>query len=152
MPDPITLPSSTPALGLPLLFAGQAQKEFFVNQALHVLDALNARAVSASQATPPVTVPEGACYRVTAPASGAWTGREGQIAIRIGGDWHFVPPAEGTVLFDRSTARKLVFRSQWEQAPAPALPTGGIVIDAQARAAISTVIDALRTLGVLGTP
>lgn len=152
MSDPIVFSSSTPLLGLPLLFAGQAQKEFFVNQAFAVLDGLHARAVTASQAAPPATAPDGACYRVTSPASGAWIGREGAIAVRINGGWHFVAPAEGMVLFDRTSGRSVIYRTQWQVAPAPALPSGGTVVDAQARAAINAVIDALRTLGVLGTP
>lgn len=152
MSDPITFPSSTPALGLPLLIAGQAQKEFFVNQALGLLDALNARAVTGSQAAPPATPPEGACYRVTSPATGAWIGHQDQIAVRIGGGWHFVPPAEGLLLFDRAAARMMVYRSQWRPATAPALPAGGTVVDTEARAALTALVDTLRALGIIGTP
>lgn len=152
MSDPITFPSSTPALGLPLLIAGQAQKEFYVNQALEVLDALYPHAVTASQSTPPATAPDGACYRVTSPASGEWSGRQDHIAVRIGGAWHFVAPLAGMLLFDRAVGLMLVFRSQWQVSSSPAVPTGGAVIDVQARTAIGAVIDALRTLGILGTP
>ena len=53
MSDPIAFPSTTPSIGLPLLIPGQAQKEFFVNQALCLLDALHMRAVTASQPAPP---------------------------------------------------------------------------------------------------
>lgn len=59
MSEPIVFPSATPALGLPLLVAGQAQKEFFVNQALGLLDALHARAVIASRPAPPAAAAEG---------------------------------------------------------------------------------------------
>jgi hypothetical protein len=152
MTDPITFPSSTPALSLPLLIAGQAQKEFYVNQALSLLDALYARVVTASQATPPASAPDGACYRVTGPATGAWTGHNDQVAVRAGGDWHFVAPVEGLVLFDRAVGHMLVFRSQWRLSSAPAVPGGGTVIDTEARVAIGAIIDALRTLGILGTP
>ncbi|MBU7579185.1 MAG: DUF2793 domain-containing protein [Porphyrobacter sp.] len=152
MSDPVAFASTTPAIGLPLLIAGQAQKEFFVNEALCVLDALNARAITASQAAPPAAPPEGASYRVTTPATGAWAGQENRIAVRIGGDWHFIAPAEGWVLFDRAASRLTIFRTQWQPAEVVAAPSGGVVIDTQARATLTALIAALRTMGVLGAP
>ncbi|QDH33267.1 DUF2793 domain-containing protein [Porphyrobacter sp. YT40] len=130
--------------------AGQAQKEFFVNQALCLLDALHPRVVKASAAAPPAEVGEGDCFRVTAPASGAWSGREDDIAVRIGGDWHFVSPREGLQVFDQGDDRQLVFRTQWEHPSAPPNPVGGAVIDSEARAAIVGLIDVLATAGVIG--
>lgn len=150
MPDPIAFPSSTPTIGLPLLIAGQAQKEFFVNQAMFVLDALYMRAVAASQPEPPADAADASCYRVTAPATGVWSGRADQIAVLIGGDWHFVMPTEGMQLFDRTAGHMLVFRSQWQLATAPALPSGGNLIDAEARAAIAALTQALVAIGLLG--
>ncbi len=149
MPDPITLPSYTPAIGLPLLIAGQAQKEFFVNQALCLLDALQAGAVSASLATPPAAPAEGTCYRIIAPATLAWAGKEGSLALNIGGDWHFVVPREGMQVFDQSAGQQLVFRSGWEHAVAPASPVGGSVVDTEARAAITALIQSLLTIGIV---
>ena len=151
MSDPIAFASSTPSLGLPLLVAGQAQKEFFVNQALSLLDAMHGKAVTASLPAPPLRADEGECFLVTAPAAGGWTAREDQIAVRIGGDWHFIEPAEGMQLFDRDKERILVFRSQWMAAIAPALPTGGTVIDTEARATLSGLMQALLAIGVLGS-
>lgn len=152
MSDPIAYPSVTPVIGLPLLVAGQAQKEFFVNQALCLLDALHQRAVTASQPAPPPTssAQEGECYRVTAPAAGVWSDHEDEIAILIGGDWHFVAPQEGMQVFDRSGGQLVVYRSRWEHAGLPAGPTGGTVIDAEARAVIASLIHALQAIGVLG--
>lgn len=150
MSDPIAFSSSTPVLGLPLLIAGQAQKEFFVNQALCLLDALHARSVSASQASPPATPSDGASFRVTAPATAEWVGQEGSLAVRISGAWHFIPPQEGMLVFDRSAGQQLVFRSTWTNATAPAAPAGGTIIDSQARDAIGALIQALLVTGVLG--
>lgn len=152
MSDPITLASSTPALGLPLLFAGQAQKEFFVNEALCLLDALHARVVTASQPAPPVSAVDGASYRVTATATGAWAGKEGRLAVLVGGAWHFVAPAEGMVVFDRAAARLVIFRSQWQPAAVVAVPAGGTVIDVEARSALTALIAALQTMGALAAP
>lgn len=149
MSDPIALASSTPALGLPLLFAGQAQKEFFVNEALSLLDALHARAVTASQAAPPASPVDGACFRVTATATGAWAGQEGKLAIRIAGAWHFIPPADGMVIYDRAAGALVIFRTQWQPAAVVAAASGGTVIDVQARSTLTALITALKIMGVL---
>ncbi len=134
------------------MLAGQAQKEFFVNEALCLLDALHARAVTASQPAPPASAADGACYRVTAAATGAWAGQENCLAVRVAGAWQFVAPAEGMVVFDRAAARLVIFRSQWQPAAVVAVPAGGTVIDVQARSALTALIAALQTMGVLAAP
>lgn len=149
MSDPIVFPNATPALGLPLLMPGQAQKEFFVNQALAILDAAHLRIVLASQPSPPASPSQGDCFRVTSPAAQAWAGCENHVAIYIGGDWHFIGPQAGMEIFDQASGHLLVFRSQWVRADAPAVPSGGSVVDTQARAAIGQLIQSLVTIGIL---
>lgn len=133
------------------MLSGQAQKEFFVNQALSLLDALQMRTVKASQGAPPATAADAECYRVKAPASGAWAGREDRVAVRIGGGWHFVEPVQGMVLFDQADDHLLVFRSGWKLATAPAPATGGSVVDGEARYALGALIQALKAIGILAT-
>lgn len=149
MTNPIAFPSSTPHFSLPLLFAGQAQKEFFVNQALAVLDALEQRAVLGTRSDPPASPATGDCYRIAASATGDWSQRDDNIAINIGGTWHFVPPAEGMMLFDRTAEQWLWFRSGWQSAAAPSLPTGGTVIDTEARALIGQIVAILQAVGLV---
>jgi Protein of unknown function (DUF2793) len=149
MSEPVTFPSATPNIGLPLLLAGQTQKEFFVNQALGILDALHSRTVLASRPAPPPIAAEGDCYRVTAPAGQAWEGCENHLAIQIGGAWHFVAPLEGMSVFDAETGNALVYRESWQRAAAPAVPAGGAFIDAEARATIAQLIQTLQAIGVL---
>lgn len=148
MSDPVTFASITPNIGLPMLIAGQAQKEFFVNQAFGVLDALLGRRVLASLSEPPAAL-EGDCYRVTALATQAWAGCEDHLAVLVGGDWHFVAPSEGMSVFDAAAGHALVFRSGWKSAVAPAAPTGGTVVDSEARAAILQLVQSLRVIGSL---
>lgn len=148
MSDPVTFTSATPNIGLPLLLAGQAQKEFFVNQALGILDALHGRTVLASRPAPPPIAAEGDSYLVTAPAVQAWEGCENHLAIQIGGAWHFVAPLEGMNVFDAEDGNTLVYRAGWQRADAPAVQAGGAVIDVEARATISQLIQALRTIGI----
>lgn len=82
----------------------------------------------------------------------AWEGCENHLALRIGGDWHFVPPREGMRLYDRAADRSLFFRSDWHSAATPAVPEGGTVVDVEARVAISAIISALRDIGVFSSP
>lgn len=150
MSSPLIFTSSTPNIGLPLLVAGQAQKEFFVNQALGILDALSRNIVVASQSSPPATAREGDSFRVTAPASGAWAGCEDHIAIRIGEDWHLIAPQDGIRVFDVAAEQTLHYRSGWLAAEAPALPVGGQVVDVECRATLNQLIQALRDFAILG--
>lgn len=152
MSDPVSFPNTTPYLGLPLLIPGQAQKEFFVNHALAILDALQARVVNASLAIPPASAGDGDCFRITTGAELAWDGRVDQIAVRTGDDWHFIVPREGMSILDDAAGQMLVFRNGWERADAPPLPSGGSTIDVEARAAIMGLIQSLQTVGVLGAP
>lgn len=149
MPDSLTFPAATPNIGLPLLFAGQAQKEFFINQALGILDALHRAAVLASQPAPPDLVEDGDCYRVTGPAQSEWAGCEGHLAIRIGAAWQMIPPRDGMRLFDSAAGDWLFYRAGWHSSHAPALPVGGTVVDHEARIAVEQLILALQTVGVL---
>lgn len=152
MSELVIFSSTTPVVGLPLLVPGQAQKEFFLNQALSILDALQPQAVAASQSVPPSAVEDSACFRVTSPAVQEWAGHENSIAVGIGGDWHFVAPCEGMQVFDCEAGQWLVFRSEWRGAAAPVLPASGSIIDTEARTALTQLIEALRDLGILATP
>jgi hypothetical protein len=149
MSNPPSFSSETSVLRLPMLIPGQAQKEFFVNQALVILDSLYPQTVAGSQPEPPPDAPEGVCYRVTGPAVQEWAGCEDHIAVRIGGDWHFIAPREGMRMFDRGSEQVLLFRSGWQAAASAAAPIGGAVIDVEARAAIGQLLKALQDTGIL---
>lgn len=152
MPNPLTFPAATPNIGLPLIFAGQTQKEFFLNQALSILDALQRVAVLASQPEPPALAEEGDCYLVTAPAQSDWTGCEDHLAIRIGGAWHLIPPRDGMRLFDSAAGSWLFYQAGWHSGQTPALPGGGAVVDIEARMAVEQLIFALQAAGILAQP
>jgi hypothetical protein len=49
--------------------------------------------------TPPASPVDGDRYIVSAGATGAWSGRSGQIAVRIGGVWEFYMPRVGWLCF-----------------------------------------------------
>lgn len=148
MTDPIVYANATPRFGLPLLFAGQAQKEFYVNQAHALTDALLHAACEGAAATPPASPSEGETWLVATGAEGAWSGEEGKLAAFQSGTWLFASPNDGMRVFDRATGQVLLYRGDWQRPTAPTAPAGGSTVDAEARAAIADLISALGEAGV----
>lgn len=105
--------------------------------------------MTASLEAPPSVAQEGEAFLVAAPTTQAWEGYDNHVAIRIGGGWHFIAPREGMRLFDEGAGHMLTFRVGWQKVNAPAAPTGGAVIDVEARAAILQLVQGLRAIGVL---
>ncbi|WP_299195006.1 DUF2793 domain-containing protein [uncultured Erythrobacter sp.] len=148
MAVPISFPSTTSRFSLPLLFAGQAQKEFFVNQAFSLIDSLMTGTVKESLDTPPIAPIEGESFRIVAPASGDWAGHDDELAIFVGGAWHFVAPQSGMRVFDQQADAFVHFSSGWQVPVEPTQPSGGSTIDAEARQIIAELIEALQKSGV----
>jgi hypothetical protein len=148
MTDPINFTSTTPRWALPLLFAGQSQKEFYVNEAHALTDALLHAVCEGETAEAPATPVEGEAWLVAADATGEWTGEDGKLASRQAGNWLFSAPSDGMRLFDRSTGQMLLYRGGWQRPTPPALPSGGAVIDTEARAAIADLVTALADAGI----
>ncbi|BDI59643.1 DUF2793 domain-containing protein [Qipengyuania nanhaisediminis] len=151
MATPFNFPSTTARLNLPLLFAGQAQKEFFVNQSLELIDALMQPVITASLAAPPADPAPGSIYRITATANGEWAGKEDDLAVRIGGAWNYVTPYAGMTAVDAQSGAILCFDSGWQAPHEPPQATGGSVIDTEARQMLTELVDALRTAGIFAS-
>lgn len=164
--------SSTARFGLPLLDAGQAQKELTHNEALTLIDALvQPLAQAAGGETPPGDPDPGQCWIVGAAPEGDWAGAARALAIWTAGGWRFVAPREGMTVplrADGITARYAA--GEWvlgvisanevvvagarvigPRQPAVGDPSGGTVLDAEARAAIVGVLDALRRHGLIAS-
>lgn len=148
MPDPL-FDSRTARFALPLLFAGQAQKEGYVNEIAARIDALLHGAIEAEQSTPPVNPIDGQCWLVAAGASGDWLGQSGRIAARQAGNWLFFDPRDGMKVLNRATGQEFRFSSGWKAATRPAAPSGGTTVDAEARAAITALLASLTTAGII---
>ena len=142
---------TTPRFGLPLLAAGQAQKEITHNEALMLIDLLAQPIVeSASLSAPPVSPGPGQAWIVSSSPSGAWAGHADALALWTEGGWRFVNPIEGMRVSVRATG--LMLRrgaTLWGSGAAIAAPSGGGVVDTQARAAIASLIAALQQGGVI---
>lgn len=159
----------TPRFGLPFILPGQAQKELFHNEALVRIDALlEATVEEGPRAAPPAAPEPGQCWIVAAGAGGDWSGRDGALAAWTDGGWRFVAPPAGTSVWDKaagvprrwdggawsdgriacaglSIAGKPIVG---ERLPALPSPSGGTIIDAEARAALDAVIAALKSHGL----
>ena len=86
----------TPNLALPYLAPSQAQKHVTHNEALRMLDAVVQLSVADRTLTaPPATPAEGERHIVAAGATGAWTGKGGQVAMWRDGAWGFAAPKLG---------------------------------------------------------
>jgi hypothetical protein len=119
--------------------------------------------------SPPTAPAVGACYIVDEGATDAWNGKDRCVAAWTSGGWRFIPPLEGMALFERTSGTWAAFQDgAWElgklrgsslliegrqvigpRAAAIESPTGGSVIDVEARAALSLVLDTLRQHGLI---
>jgi hypothetical protein len=163
---------TTPRFGLPLLVAGQVQKEIYVSEALSLIDLLLAGSVEGVPvAVPPATPELGRLYRVSDGASGAFSGHEQELAGWSAGGWRFFSPVEGMRLVERTTGLELAYRDgSWTSGStrasevvvaglkvvgarqaAIADAAGGTVVDVQARAALALILAALRTHGLIAS-
>lgn len=151
MTDPFVFDTISPRYGLPLLFAGQSQKEAFVNEAFSIADALFHCAVEGELSDPPVNPADGQNWIVGNAATGDWLGQDGALACRQAGNWLFIAPQDGFRVMDRSNGQEKFYLSGWQVPSVPTNPSGGLTIDAEARIAIGELITALRISGILPT-
>ena len=85
-------------------------------------------------------------------ATGAWLGQTDSLAGWTGAGWIFCTPSAGLRVWDDSLNAFRTFASGWRTISAPALPQGGTVVDAEARAALDQLVNALFEGGILIAP
>ncbi len=120
-------------------------------------------------AEPPLSPAGGACYIVGENAVGAWAGKQNSLAAYTSGGWRFIAPRDGLTAFVRGTGEWITYvNGGWisgevrgsalvlggeqvvgSRGAAIASPTGGSVVDSEARAAIGQVLNALRLHGLI---
>jgi hypothetical protein len=163
---------TTPRFAFPLLASGQSQKEITHNEALILADALLAPVVqSIAPASVPASPQPGQVWIVGTAPTGTWSGQAGRLAIYTAGGWRFANPAEGMTVW--SIADGLPVRrtqSGWQigqldaaqlriggnqlvgpRLAAVAAPTGGATVDTEARAVLDTILQRLRTHGLIAS-
>jgi len=164
--------TTTDRFTLPLLVAGQSQKEVTHNEALALLDMLVQPIV---QSVAPSAIPPspalGQCWIVGTGAPGAWSGFDGALACWTSGGWRFIPAQEGvcvwsladSVIVRRSGARWIIGTENVnhltvnntqvvgaQQGPV-ASPIAGNTTDIEGRAAINAILGALRAHGLIAS-
>ena len=137
----------SPRLGLPFLFPGQAQREFYVNESLARLDVLVHPVIESEVSSTPPTPVAGQTFLIS-DATGDWENRNGQLAFWDGQIWTFLSPFEGLRIFDKSAGRYLLFKATWEKGTVLTEPAGGTTVDIQARAAIAEIVGIMRQFGL----
>jgi hypothetical protein len=160
----------SPRLALPLIAAGQSQKDVTHNEALLALDRMVAlTVVSRSQPVPPVDPLPGDMHIVPAIGASAWAQPAGALVQWQGTDWLAIVPPEGQIALVADEGVMLVQRSGWQAhwpvsglaiagrtvlAGAPAhieAPVGGVTVDTEARATVAALVAALQEQGILAT-
>lgn len=149
MSDPIAFTSKTSRFGLPFLFSGQAQKEFYINEAFALVDALLQPVVEGLANSPPAEPLDGSCWLVDTDPTDAWAGHPRELACYQEGSWLFARATEGMRVFNRSADVYMRFHDGWSGPQTIALPSGGANVDAEAREAISSLIHALSAGGMV---
>lgn len=153
MSDPLTFDSVTPRHALPLLFPGQVQKEFYVNEAHTLVDALLHCAVEEVTDVPPTAPEDGACWLVGSAPTGDWTGQADKLACRQLGNWLFLTPGEGLSVSNSANGQVMRFiGGSWAAPTPPTVPAGGATIDSELRTAFAALLDALAAAGIFATP
>lgn len=140
--------TTTPRLELPLLFAGQAQKEVTVNEALTCIDFLLHGAIEGERKDPPSNPLTGTMWLVAQAGQGDWLNHDGELAGWSEGGWRFVKPRAGMRLYDKENGAFRLFTQSWELFSSPASPVGGAVIDSEARQAIAQLFSVLAKQGI----
>jgi len=123
---------SSPNLVVPFIEAAQAQKHVTHNEALRVLDAAVQLSVLDRDLTDPPGAPgDGDRYIPASGATGAWSGKDLNIAAWQDGAWAFLVPREGWLCWVADEDVLLVWDgAQWADASAVASlnpATGGLV-------------------------
>lgn len=159
----------TDRYALPLLQAGQAQKELTHNEAIVLLDMLTMAAAAGVANAPPVAPAPGDCWIIGTAPTGEWAAAAQMLALWTQNGWRFVLPREGmrvwisgencTALWRDGTweigtvhGRRVfvegeqVIGARGDSIPAP---VGGATIDVEAREGLAAIVRALAVHGLI---
>ncbi|PCD01970.1 hypothetical protein COC42_10755 [Sphingomonas spermidinifaciens] len=156
---------------LPLLQAGQAQKELTHNEALVMLDLLAMAAATGIAEVPPAAPSPGDCWIVGPAAGGPWAGAANMLAGWTESGWRFAAPTpgmrvwltsddceaawrDGAWVVGETRTRRLVIGGEQvagPRQPAIAAPSGGATVDVEARASLTAILAALTAHGLVAT-
>jgi len=137
--------SDTWHLKLPIIEAAQSQKHVTHNEALLRLDAIVQLAVIDRDRTgPPPGPTEGDRHLIASGATGAWSGKDDQIAHLQDGVWVFLVPQPGWLCWDMDAGEFVAWTgTEWE-----VIETGASASAEYERFGINTAPDPINRLSV----
>lgn len=97
-----------PVFGAELLEEGTVRAELLVNEMLARFVAGNVRILASGTTMPPVSPALFDSYLVGGSATGAWSGKDGNIAFYVDG-WKFITPAAGLSVFVVDTKLSILY-------------------------------------------
>lgn len=138
--------AETTKLKLPLMEAAQSQKHVTHNEALIALDALVQLSVKNRALTaPPGSPSDGDRYIVASGGTGAWLGKDLNVAAYYNGVWLFFAPRIGWVAWDENTTASYTYSAgAWVAGGLPSVLTpsqvgiGGATPDATNRLSVNS--------------
>ena len=143
----------TPRHALPELAVAQSQKEVTHNEAIRRIDSLLHPLIQGVLSSPPsdlAAADAGKCWLVGPVSTGGWADKVHNIATWTGASWRFHPPVEGMEIWDISFQYRRIFRDdEWMEPASIAEPTGGTMIDNEARNALVQLLTVLKIRGIL---
>ena len=149
---------------------GCAGRNIILLGSLRLLDIVAAAAVESVGANaPPASPLDGQCHVVGTAPTGAWAGHAKAIAGYAPGGWRFVAAVAGMSALDKASGQTATYDgSAWSigaikgaslklgasqvvgaRLAAVVNPSGGTVIDVEARAALVLILDRMRTHGLI---
>ena len=140
--------SASIRFGLPFLFSGQAQREFFINESLVLIDSLLHPSIEGLVSSP--SDHDDGTWIIAAGAADQWGGKNGYLATCTEGTWTLIQPQIGMRVYDRNAQQFLFYDDGWVRASAPVTPNSGTLVDAELRQAFTELVEALKTVGVFG--
>ena len=163
---------TTARYSLPLLQVGQAQKELTHNECIQALEnTVQPIVEGAPRDAPPLAPAVGQQYLVGDHPSGDFSDQAHSLATWTEAGWLFTSPQERFSVVDRLSGLCWTFEgTAWHaglvrakevlvdgkkvlgsQGPAIAAPSGGTLIDHEARASIGALLAAMRQHGLIST-
>lgn len=148
---------------LPLLAVGQAQKEYTHNEALLLVDNLLnpsilsildnpdtiADIIDAHQIETDQTSGATKAWLISPAPDGIWSQRANQIAIMTDNGFRYIEPLDGMRIFNAQSGCIMIYRERaWYMASTLVAPSGGSVIDSQARESIAAILNNLQQFGL----
>lgn len=162
--------SETKRFSLPFILTSQSQKEVTHNEALTRLDLLlHLHVESDVLSDPPLSPDDGAAWIVAHGGRGPWAGRDAMIAQWLDGQWRYIEPQKGMrawiasreveALYDGVTWQVGMLRGDavfiggekviGMRGGAIPDPSGGQVIDVEARLTLAAILTVMRQHGLI---